>query len=377
MRCGIPIKPRGKYGSMKLHTLNDLTQSFEQKKIFITGHTGFKGGWLSSILRLCGAELYGYALEPPTTPSFYDTVGISDYFQKEWIADIRDQETLTQALLETEPEIIIHLAAQPLVRASYEKPIETIQTNVLGTANLLNAVRQLKSLKVLLIVTTDKCYENKEWVWGYREHDQLGGHDIYSSSKACAELITTSFARSFFNQEGSPKIATARAGNVIGGGDWAKDRLVPDIIKGLKSSGVHLRSPQAVRPWQHVLEPLSGYLSLIIALLGTHKKDFEGAWNFGPDDIDVRTVEELTKLMAQELQSDNWSVQETNRHEAHETTLLKLDSSKAKMYLPWKPKLRLESCVQYTVEWYQLWENDSTLIRDFTKSQIQSYFNEA
>jgi CDP-glucose 4,6-dehydratase len=360
---------------MKAYSLNDLSNVFENKKVFITGHTGFKGGWLSSILHLCGAHLYGYALKPPTVPSFYEEVGLSEYFQKEWIDDIRDYAKLSQALLAVDPDIIIHLAAQPLVRASYESPIETIETNVLGTSNLLDAARKLTKLKSMLIITTDKCYENKEWAWGYREGDQLGGHDIYSSSKACTELITTSFIRSFFNKPTSPRIATARAGNVIGGGDWAKDRLVPDIIKGLKSTGVHLRSPYSVRPWQHVLEPLSGYLSLIIALLNDTERKYEGAWNFGPDDIDVRTVEDLTRLMAQEMNSDNWSAQRLAKDEPHETTLLKLDSSKAKLYLPWKPKLRLEECVRFTAEWYQLWETDAEAIRGFTKTQIQSYFN--
>ena len=376
MKCGVQIKHLGKLGKMHSYSLNDLARNFGHKKVFITGHTGFKGGWLSSILHLCGAKLYGYSLEPPTKPSFYEAVEVSKLYQKEWINDIRNRSKLLEALTEVQPDIIIHLAAQPLVRDSYELPIETIQTNVLGTANLLDAARHLESLSAILIITTDKCYENKEWAWGYRESDQLGGHDVYSSSKACTEIITKSYVRSFFTKTDSPRVATARAGNVIGGGDWAKDRLVPDIIRGLKTSGVHLRSPNAVRPWQHVLEPLSGYLSLVIELMNDQDRKYEGAWNFGPDERDIRTVEELTRLMAGELKSSNWSVQHTENDEPHETTILKLDSSKAKLYLPWKPKLRLEECIKLTAEWFQCWESDTSTMRELTNQQINKFFNE-
>jgi CDP-glucose 4,6-dehydratase len=268
---------------------------YRNRKVLITGHTGFKGSWLCMLLHHSGAKVYGYALEPPTCPSLYEVAKIDELVNSH-IADIRDYQTLLKVFSEIQPEIVIHMAAQPLVRNSYKNPVETYAINVMGTVNLLEAVRHTKSVRAVINVTTDKCYENREWIWGYRENDTIGGYDPYSNSKGCSELVTSSFRNSFFNpaEYGNTHqvaLASARAGNVIGGGDWAEDRLIPDFIRAIeKNEKVIIRNPYAIRPWQHVLEPLSGYLMLGAKLYSEGIKYAEG-WNFGPDDKDVKPVE--------------------------------------------------------------------------------------
>jgi len=342
------------------------------RRVFVTGHTGFKGGWLSCLLGAQGARLFGFALPAPTAPSLYEDADISALYEREHLADLRRLEELRGAARAADPEVIFHLAAQPLVRASYSAPLETLEVNVLGTAHVLEVARDLPSLKAVVIITTDKCYENREWEWGYRETDALGGHDLYSSSKACAELVTSSYARSFLSPRGV-RVATARAGNVIGGGDWARDRLVPDLLRGLLSGGVTLRSPGAVRPWQHVLEPLSGYLLLAEALLRGDVPESISAWNFGPRDEDAISVSALTAhlraaLTAAGVEAPAPRIEEGGVHEAR---FLKLDSSKARAHLGWEPRWRVREALSATVEWHMAWARGArgAALRELCASQ--------
>lgn len=334
-----------------------MSKKFWQgKKVFITGHTGFKGSWLSIWLNHLGAEVYGYSLPPPTECNLFDIAKIGD-ITKSYFADIRNLENLKESLQECEPEIIFHLAAQPIVRNSYKTPIETFSTNIMGTANVLEAIRDFNSVKSAVIITSDKCYKNNEWLWGYKEADPLGGYDPYSSSKACAELITSSYRNSFFNVNNSDshlaKIASARAGNVIGGGDWADDRLIPDIIKSIQKNNVlNIRNPDAIRPWQHVLEPLNGYM-LLAEKLYFQDISFAEAWNFGPSESNVRSVRSLVELFSGlwgEEFNYNFESQITSSHEA---TYLKLDSSKANFLLYWNPKWSFEETIKRSILWYK------------------------
>lgn len=346
------------------------------KRVLVTGHTGFKGGWLSLWLQHMGAEVYGYALAPATEPNLFELAYIEDAMFSE-IADVRDLGSLKEALSRTKPEIVFHLAAQPLVRASYRDPVDTYSTNIMGTVNLLEAVRMQPEIRAAVIVTTDKCYENREWEWGYREIDSLGGHDPYSSSKAAVELVTAAYRSSFFSGPETPgkatPLASARAGNVIGGGDWAEDRLIPDIVRSIqRGDEVQIRNPGAVRPWQHVLEPLFGYL-LLAQRLYESGSGFAEAWNFGPDDTDARTVEWVVDRVASLFGKDmSWNKDKGNH--PHETGYLRLDISKARQRLLWSPRWNLEKALESTVDWYRNW-NAGADMREFTLRQINDYSN--
>ena len=341
---------------------------FEGKTVLITGHTGFKGSWLSIWLTELGANVIGYALEPYTANDIFVVAGV-DRKIKSNIGDIRDYDKLKGVFNKYRPEIVFHLAAQPLVRLSYAQPRLTYDTNVGGTVNLLECCRAGDSVKVIINVTSDKCYDNKEWMWGYRENDPVGGHDPYSSSKACSEIITAAYRSSFFNVN-KKSLSSVRAGNVIGGGDWREDRLVPDCIRALKKGEpVGIRSPRSVRPWQHVLEPLSGYLLLASRMCESGEK-YSGAWNFGPYYGSVITVEELTKKLIGYWGSGQYKdLSGQLSQEPHEAGLLTLDISKAIHQLNWAPMLNVSEAVEYTVNWYKA----SHVDYDFCAGQINDY----
>jgi CDP-glucose 4,6-dehydratase len=327
-----------------------VTREFwRDRPVFVTGHTGFKGGWLATWLLDLGARVTGYGLTPHTTPSYFARCGLADRLTTH-LADVRDAAALQAALTAAGPRVVFHLAAQPIVRASYRAPLETIAVNVLGTATLLEALRRTPSVEAVVVVTSDKCYEILERLEGYREGDPLGGHDPYSASKAAAELVAAAYRRSFF-AAGGPRVATARAGNVIGGGDWAADRLVPDAMRALEQRApIRVRNPAAVRPWQHVLEPLGGYLRLAERLAGD--ATFAGAWNFGPAEADAVSVETLVELIVGQWDGARWEPRP--EHDApHEAALLRLDWSKARSRLGWHPGLSLKEAVELTVGWYR------------------------
>lgn len=320
---------------------------WEGKRVFLTGHTGFKGSWLSIWLNSMGAIVKGYSLKPKDNLNLFTIARINDLVESD-INDIRDFAELSASILSFSPDIVFHMAAQPIVRASYENPLETFETNVMGTANLLEAIRNCPSVKAVVNITTDKCYENKEWVWGYKETDPMGGRDPYSSSKGCSELVTSSFRESFFI-DANIGIASARAGNVIGGGDWAEDRLIPDILRAFEASKpVIIRHPNATRPWQHVLEPLSGYLMLAEQLF-KNPIQFSQAWNFGPYDSDVRPVHWILDQMTCLWPGSSWILD--NNDNPHEAKLLKLDISKATSFLSWMPTWSLEVTLQKIIAW--------------------------
>jgi CDP-glucose 4,6-dehydratase len=344
------------------------------KKVFLTGHTGFKGSWLCLWLSSLGAEVRGYALDPPTDPSLYRLCRI-DSLAHSTIADVRDGEALQKAVLDSKADIAIHMAAQPLVRDSYRIPVETYAINVMGTVNFLEAVRRSSTIKAVINVTTDKCYENREWIWGYRENEPLGGFDPYSNSKACSELVTAAYRNSYFNPKDHSvhgvSVASARAGNVIGGGDWATDRLVPDCIRAiLKGEKVVVRSPRSIRPWQHVLEPLSGYLTLAQKLYEEGPRYAE-AWNFGPDDSDARPVEWLVQTLCTKWGNNASYTLDRGTH-PHEAHYLKLDCSKAKMELGWIPKWSLEKAIDTIVAWTKAYQEKNDL-RKICFRQIEEY----
>ncbi len=321
------------------------------KKVFITGHTGFKGSWLSLWLQDMGASVKGYALEPNTIPNLFTKANVAQNMVSE-IGDITDLNLITESMTEFNPEILIHMAAQPLVRLSYKDPVLTYATNVMGTVNVLEAARKCTNLKAIVSVTTDKCYENKEWAWGYREYEPMGGHDPYSSSKGCAELVTAAYRKSFFNENDTALLASARAGNVIGGGDWAEDRLIPDILRAFeKNEPVIIRNPLSTRPWQHVLEPLSGYLVLAQHLFDEVSSFAEG-WNFGPKDEDCKPVSWILDTMVNKWGCGaKWELDQNNN--PHEAGFLKLDCSKAAMHLNWSPKWNLEYTLESIINWHQ------------------------
>jgi CDP-glucose 4,6-dehydratase len=344
------------------------------KRVLLTGHTGFKGSWLSLWLQSLGAEVVGYALAPPTNPSLFEVAEVAKGMTS-IIGDIRDLERLRKVFAEHKPEIVIHMAAQPLVRYSYVEPVETYSTNVMGTVNLLEAVRGANSVKAVVNVTSDKCYENREWVWGYRENEAMGGYDPYSNSKGCAELVTSAYRNSFFHsdkyQTHGVAIGSGRAGNVIGGGDWADDRLIPDIMRAIThGKPVNIRSPHAIRPWQHVLEPLSGYLVLAQKLYEQGTTYAEG-WNFGPNDEDAKPVQWIVEKLTQTWgEGASWTLDGGEHpHEAH---YLKLDCSKAKMRLDWHPRWHLDQALAAIVEWHRA-HRDGKNMRELTLQQISTY----
>lgn len=339
------------------------------KRVFLTGHTGFKGGWLSLWLQSMDAEVYGYALEPTSESNFYSAAEVSMGMANSVIGDIRNAEKLSQAMQFAKPEIVFHLAAQPLVRYSYKEPIETYEVNVMGTVHMLESVRATSSVKVVVNITTDKCYENREWEWGYRENEAMGGIDPYSSSKGCAELVTSAYRQSFLEPAGIA-LASARAGNVIGGGDWADDRLIPDFLRAMDAGEtLKIRSPRSTRPWQHVLEPLSGYL-LLAEQLYSNDSGYAEAWNFGPADEDARPVEWIIERMAEMRKDVNWYSDE--EPQPHEANYLKLDSSKAHNKLNWKPRWKLQTALQKTLEWHEAWRDNEDM-KSITLSQINDY----
>jgi CDP-glucose 4,6-dehydratase len=333
-------------------------QFWRGKRVFLTGHTGFKGGWLALWLAEMGAEVHGYALAPPTEPNFYMAVNLQASLTSSTFADLRDGGALVRAMESAYPDIVFHLAAQPLVRYSYFAPVETYSVNVMGTVNLLEAVRQVTSVKAVVNVTTDKCYENREWVWPYRENEAMGGFDPYSSSKACSELITAAYNRSFLGPAGK-YLASARAGNVIGGGDWAADRLIPDFLRALDSfQPLTVRSPLATRPWQHVLEPLSGYLTLAEKLY-IEGQGFAEPWNFGPEEADARSVHWIVEYLCSQVPGAAW--QDDSSLQPHEAKTLRLDSSKAKAQLGWRPRWSLEMALNKTLVWHKAWKQASDM----------------
>ena len=320
------------------------------RRVLVTGHTGFKGSWLTLWLRSLGAEVTGYALPPATNPNHYEIANVGDGIHSVF-ADIRDAQKMREAFDASKPEVVFHLAAQSLVRASYDMPRETYEVNVIGTANVLDAVRASDSVRAVVIVTSDKCYENREWSWGYRESDALGGHDPYSSSKAAAEIVTAAYRSSYFHGPNAARVASARAGNVIGGGDWARDRLIPDLVTAFaRREKPLIRNPSAIRPWQFVLDPLHGYMRLAECLVAD--ESFADAWNFGPEDRDVRSVGAIVDRVAA-LWGNGATVERDTATHPHEAQFLKLDSSKARTRLGWSSRLNVDAALEWTVRWYR------------------------
>lgn len=355
---------------------NSLFNDFYKgRKVFITGHTGFKGSWLSLLLSWLGADVHGYSLDPPTDPSLFELAELHTLVNST-IGDIRDYDLLQKTIRNFKPEVVIHMAAQPLVRESYRNPRETYEVNVMGTVNLLDIIRQEKGIRSVLNVTSDKCYENKEWLWGYRESEPMGGHDPYSNSKGCSELLTASFRNSYFNStnysEHGVALASARAGNVLGGGDWAADRLIPDFFRSiLNDEKLKIRSPHAIRPWQHVLEPLTGYLMLCERLYA-YGPDFSEGWNFGADNDDAKDVEWIVRRICS-LWGNNADFEINSDPQPHEANYLKLDCTKAKTILDWHPKWDVDTTLRMIVDWYKAYQNKSDM-RQVCISQIENYY---
>ncbi len=349
---------------------------YKGRRVFITGHTGFKGGWLALWLKVLGAEVLGYSLQPPSVPSFFEAVDLESLIDHHVIGDVRDGDKLASVMKEFRPEFVFHLAAQPIVRLSYKEPRLTYETNVLGTVNLFEAIRNIDTVRVVINVTSDKCYENKEWVYGYREVDPMGGYDPYSSSKGCSELVTAAYRNSFFRENGVA-LSSVRAGNVIGGGDWGEDRIIPDCVRALSEGRtIIIRNPQATRPWQYILEPLSGYLWLG-ALMYQCGIRYSEAWNFGPDEDDILTVEKLAGLIIKHWGGGSYSL-DTSNH-PHEATLLKLDCSKAHAILKWQPVYNIYRAIEETIYWHREYYNfnGKANMHKTTLHQIERYIKEA
>lgn len=354
---------------------------YRHKTVLVTGHTGFVGSWLCLWLKRLGAHVVGYAQDPPSDPSLFETAGIGARIDAHVVGDVRDSEKLVSVFREYDPEVVFHLAAQPLVRLSYAQPRLTFETNVLGTVNVLEAVRAARGVRVCVIITSDKCYENQGWVYGYRETDALGGYDPYSSSKACAELVAASYRQSFFDRplaakNGPATISTVRAGNIIGGGDWGEDRLLPDCVRALSQGRtIPLRSPTAIRPWQLVLEPLSGYLWLG-ALMYDRPAEYAGAWNFGPDHEAAVTVEQLVQMFLEYWGQGQYEVRRPDT--LHEANTLELDTSKANSLMAWKRVYSIREAIRKTAAWYSaFYANGSGRAFDMTASQIDDYVQAA
>ena len=344
---------------------------WRNRSVFVTGCTGFKGGWISLWLSVLGARVHGYSLEPPTLPSFFDETNLAARLSSLVIADILDLTSLKEKMELAKPSIVIHMAAQPLVLRSYQSPTETFATNVIGTVNLLEAVRETASVEAVINVTTDKCYENRESARPYRESDRLGGHDPYSSSKACAELAAAAYQKSFFLDAGI-QLASVRAGNVIGGGDWAPDRLIPDFFRSIDADEVlSIRSPDAVRPWQHVLEPLAGYLTLAERLVADGS-DFAQAWNFGPNETDVKPVSWVIDYLGQQAANERCNIK--SAPQPHEAKLLYLNSAKARSELSWAPRWSIETALSMALDWHQAWRQHKPMDK-FSIRQIEAYLS--
>ncbi len=351
--------------------LDDSLKLFSGKKVFITGHTGFKGSWLTLLLLKLGAKIKGYAQDPITNPSHFDLLGIKSDIDH-ITGDINDYNSLKQSLIDYQPDFVFHLAAQALVRKSYDETLLTMNANIIGTANTLEAVNQCESVKSFVCITSDKCYENAEWIWGYRENDALGGHDPYSSSKACAEIIFSTYNRSFFQKKRGLGAATARAGNVIGGGDWSEDRIIPDCIRAIQANEpMILRSPHSTRPWQHVFEPISGYLCLA-ANLFENPKSFSGSWNFGPSTSEVLTVKDVAKKIVEKLGNIEIVIDDSDKKK-YESNLLQLNCDKAKLRLGWSAKWKSSEALEMTAEWYNLYMKKIN-IKETSLSQLTDYF---
>lgn len=348
--------------------LND--KFWKEKKVFLTGHTGFKGSWMVLWLQKLGAKIKGYSLAPNTEPSLFEVAGISDGIESH-IGDVRNLDDLKKSILDFSPEIVIHMAAQPLVLASYSDPVGTYQTNVMGTVNLFEAVRGCDSVQAVINVTTDKCYQNNEWAWGYRESEPMGGYDPYSNSKGCSELVTSAFRQSFFKDKTNVAVASARAGNVIGGGDWSDNRLIPDALKAFDTGiPASIRNPLAIRPWQHVLEPISGYLMLAEKLFYSENEYAEG-WNFGPNDKDAKPVGEVLDFLVAHWPCDvKWVLDKTGQ--PHEAQFLKLDVSKAKLRLKWEPRWDLNKALKAIIDWHFAWR-DGENMKAFSFNQIDDF----
>jgi CDP-glucose 4,6-dehydratase len=347
---------------------------WEKRRVYITGHTGFKGSWMSLWLASLGAKVQGYGLLPESEPNLFTVARVSECVDHE-VGDIRNLEQMERSVAAFKPEVVFHMAAQPLVRRSYADPIETYSTNVMGTAHLLDVIRRVPSVRAVVVITSDKCYENREWLWGYREQDRLGGFDPYSNSKACAELVTAAYRDSYFPParfaEHNVGVASARAGNVIGGGDWAKDRLIPDLVRGfLSGNPAAIRNPEAIRPWQHVLEPLAGYIALAEHLI-QDGVEFAEAWNFGPAEEDAWTVGRIADALAGIWGGDAKWVRDT-AEKPHETSYLKLDASKARVALGWRPVLPIELALHWVADWVMSWRQHESM-QAFSLRQITEY----
>lgn len=353
-------------------TLHDLRRSFEGRRVLLTGHTGFKGGWMALWLRRLGAQVVGVSLPPESERGFFNATRLEQLIDHR-IADIRQSAAFADAVRDVDADLVVHMAAQALVRKSYEDPLDTYLTNVIGTAAVLEAARRMNSLKGALVVTSDKCYENREWVWGYRENDRMGGADPYSSSKGCAELLVSAYRRSFFSASDGPQLASARAGNVFGGGDWSKDRLIPDIVKSaIAGTPVVIRNPGSIRPWQHVLEPVHGYLLLCARLLNGDR-GFADGWNFGPDAESVADVETVADCFRRAWGPETLKFEFGRSKDApHEAGVLRLDSTKARTQLGWKPRLSLEEAVKLTADWHKAAIGGAEM-RQASESQIAAY----
>ena len=354
---------------MGLKLSNPDSNFWRNRSVFLTGHTGFKGGWMTLWLSHLGANVHGYALTPSKKPSLFEEAQLQSRLASSTLDDIRNLDTLSQAIQAARPSVVIHMAAQSLVRESYNSPLDTFSINLLGTVNLLEAARRTESVKAIVNITTDKCYENQEWLWSYRENDLLGGHDPYSSSKACAEIAAAAYRNSFLAKAGI-QLASVRAGNVVGGGDWATDRLIPDFLRAIDAKEtLRIRLPNAVRPWQHVLEPLSGYLMLAERLV-TDGAIFAEAWNFGPEEFDAKPVFWIVERLCQKLPHARWELE--GAPQPHEAGLLRLDSAKAKTRLGWAPRWSLENALDKTVEWHQAWKEGQSMA-ETSIQQIETY----
>jgi CDP-glucose 4,6-dehydratase len=352
--------------------IDEISGAFAGKRVLLTGHTGFKGSWLSLWLHRLGADVYGLALAPPTDPSMFDLCRVADTLDHR-IGDIRDYALVRERVAHVQPDLVLHLAAQPIVRQSYVDPLETMATNVMGTAHVLEAVRSWGGPCAVVVVSSDKCYDNRGWVWGYRENDAMGGHDPYSASKGATELVTSSWRDSFFGADSGVRLASGRAGNVIGGGDWAADRIVPDCIRAFcDGRGVALRNPKATRPWQHVLEPLGGYLLLAARLMGDDAAEHTSGWNFGPAPHDVRPVEDLVRMIASHWDgAADWTA--SPGPHPKEAAVLSLNIDKAAGQLGWCPTWSLDTMIGHTARWFQAWHRGDADMRNITLDQIAAF----